>query len=92
MAGNHDSHPDVLKRLKRAAGHLEHVIHLIEDQSPCLKTAQQLQAVISALENAKSTLALDHVENCLMTSLEQKHTPQKQKKLLAELREMAKYL
>lgn len=92
MGNHHESHPIILKRLKRAAGHLEHVIKMIEHGEPCLNCAQQMQAVISALESAKSTLALDHIDSCIMTALEEKNLPSKTKKLMTDLREISKYL
>ena len=41
----HTSHPDVVKRLKRAEGHLRHVIGMIEGEETCLDIARQLAAV-----------------------------------------------
>ena len=35
----HQSHPDVVKRLKRAAGHLQGVVEMIEAGRPCLDCA-----------------------------------------------------
>jgi DNA-binding FrmR family transcriptional regulator len=32
----HAVHPAVVKRLKRASGHLQNVISMMEDQRPCL--------------------------------------------------------
>ena len=61
----HQSHPDVVKRLKRAAGHLAGVIDMIEAGRPCLDLAQQLHAVESAITNAKRTLIHDHLDHCL---------------------------
>jgi uncharacterized protein len=61
----HSSHPDVIKRLKRAAGHLQSVIAMLEQEKPCLDVAQQLQAVESAVANAKKTLVRDHIDHCL---------------------------
>ncbi len=61
----HASHPDVLKRLKRAHGHLAAVITMMEDGRPCLDLAQQLHAVESAVTNAKRELIHDHIEHCL---------------------------
>ncbi len=61
----HTSHPDVIKRLRRAAGHLQSVIAMLEDAKPCLEVAQQLQAVESAVANAKTTLIRDHIDHCL---------------------------
>ena len=49
----HANHPAIVKRLKRADGHLRTIIEMIEDDRPCLQIAQQLQAVESAIENAK---------------------------------------
>jgi DNA-binding FrmR family transcriptional regulator len=41
----HQSHPDIIKRLKRARGHLESVIGMMDQGKPCLDLAQQLHAV-----------------------------------------------
>ena len=44
----HTEHPDVIKRLKRAAGHLQSIIVMLEEDRHCLDIAQQLQAVDAA--------------------------------------------
>ena len=41
----HATHPEIIRRLKRAHGHLARVIAMIEDEHPCLDIAQQLQAI-----------------------------------------------
>ncbi len=61
----HQSHPDIIKRLKRAGGHLESVTRMIEDGRPCLEVAQQLYAVEKAIQQAKRTLIQDHIDHCL---------------------------
>jgi uncharacterized protein len=61
----HSAHPDVLKRLKRAQGHLKSVITMLEDERGCLEIAQQLHAVEKAIINAKKTLVHDHIDHCL---------------------------
>ncbi len=61
----HASHPKVVSRLKRADGHLRAVITMIEEGRSCLDIAQQLQAVESALRNAKQALIHDHMDHCL---------------------------
>ncbi len=61
----HASHPDILKRLRRAHGHLASVIGMIEAGRPCSDLAQQLHAVESAVTNAKRALIQDHIEHCL---------------------------
>lgn len=65
----HESHPDIVKRLKRAEGHLRSVISMIEDGKPCLDIAQQLHAVEKAITNAKRTLIQDHLDHCLEDSV-----------------------
>lgn len=61
----HSSHPDVVKRLKRANGHLNKIIAMIEEGRPCVEVAQQMQAVYSAVGNAKRVFIEDHIEGCL---------------------------
>ena len=61
----HESHPEVVRRLKRAAGHLQGVIEMIEAGRPCLDLAHQLHAVEAAIANAKRTLIHDHLDHCL---------------------------
>lgn len=61
----HTSHPDIIKRLKRAEGHLKSIIIMLEEERGCLDIAQQLQAVESAIGNAKKALVHDHIDHCL---------------------------
>lgn len=61
----HSSHPDIVKRLKRANGHLKSVIDMIEGGRPCVDIAQQLHAVEKAIQQAKKTLIHDHLDHCL---------------------------
>jgi DNA-binding FrmR family transcriptional regulator len=61
----HFSHPDIIKRLKRAEGHLKSIITMLEEERGCLDIAQQLQAVESAIVNAKKVLVHDHIDHCL---------------------------
>ncbi|MCK6371238.1 MAG: metal-sensing transcriptional repressor [Gammaproteobacteria bacterium] len=82
----HQSHTDVVNRLKRAAGHLQTIIGMFEKERDCLDIAQQMQAVIKAVENAKTVLIHDHVEHCLEaavgpTTREQRATIEKFKKI-----------
>lgn len=62
---NHDSHPEILKRLKRAQGHLKSIVTMLDEGRDCLDIAQQLQAVESAIANAKKALVHDHIDHCL---------------------------
>lgn len=59
------THSRIIKRLRRAEGHLRHVIEMIEHGRPCLDLAQQLHAVEMAIGQAKKALIHDHVDHCL---------------------------
>lgn len=61
----HMTHPEIIKRLKRAQGHLKSIVTMLEEGRDCLDIAQQLQAVESAIANAKKTLVHDHIDHCL---------------------------
>jgi len=82
----HQSHPTILKRLKRTEGHLRAVIGMLEDHRPCVDLAQQLHAVEKAVSSAKRELIHDHLEHCL----EGKGTDTKT--ALREMKQLAKYL
>jgi len=61
----HNSHPDIVKRLKRAEGHIRRVIAMFGEGRNCLELAQQLHAVEKAISEAKRQLIHDHVDHCL---------------------------
>ncbi|MEM1076789.1 MAG: metal-sensing transcriptional repressor [Pseudomonadota bacterium] len=61
----HHGHPAILKRLKRAEGHLRSVIAMLDGARPCEDVAQQLHAVERAIANAKRALIHEHIDNCL---------------------------
>jgi DNA-binding FrmR family transcriptional regulator len=86
----HQSHPDIVKRLKRAEGHLKSVIAMLEDGRGCLELAQQLQAVESAIGSAKRTLVHDHIDHCLEAAI--KSGGEGANASIREFKEITKYL
>lgn len=86
----HQSHPEIAKRLKRAAGHLRSVVEMIEGGRSCLDIAQQLHAVEKAVGQAKKTLIQDHLDNCLEEAVGA--LPREQRRPIDEFKEIAKYL
>ncbi|HBO4599514.1 TPA: metal resistance protein [Pseudomonas aeruginosa] len=62
---SHQSHTAIVKRLKRAEGHLRSIVTMIEDGRTCVDIAQQLHAVEKAICQAKRTLIQDHIDHCL---------------------------
>jgi DNA-binding FrmR family transcriptional regulator len=86
----HASHPAIVKRLKRADGHLKSIIEMIETGRPCLDIAQQLHAVESAVRQAKKTLIQDHLDHCLDTVAAP--LQRDQRRSIDEFKEITKYL
>jgi DNA-binding FrmR family transcriptional regulator len=86
----HHTHPDIVKRLKRADGHLRRVINMIEEGRPCLDLAQQLQAVEKAIEGAKKTLIHDHVDHCLDAAVN--GNGRSTREVVTEFKAISKYL
>jgi DNA-binding FrmR family transcriptional regulator len=60
---SHAGSPDILKRLRRAESHLAAVVRMVADGRDGLAIAQQMQAVIRALEKAKQMLIPDHIDH-----------------------------
>jgi uncharacterized protein len=86
----HETHPDIVKRLKRAGGHLSGVIEMIEAGRQCLDIAQQLHAVEKAIAQAKKTLIQDHLDHCLEDVIGP--LPRDQRKSIDEFKAITKYL
>lgn len=87
---SHADNPDILRRLRRAEGHLATVVRMVADGRDGMVIAQQMQAVIKALEKAKQMLIIDHIDHHLgeVTG----PLPAEVQQKIAEFREITKYL
>jgi len=90
LASMHSSHPDIVKRLKRAEGHLRTIVGMVEANRSCLEIAQQLHAVEKAVGAAKKVLVHDHIDHCLEGSISP--TAPGALKSINEFKEITKYL
>lgn len=86
----HETHPEIIKRLKRAEGQLKGIIEMIEAGRSCLDIAQQLHAVERAISQAKKTLIQDHLNHCLEDVVGP--LPREQRRSIDEFKEITKYL
>src|SRR5215211_1985690 len=86
----HETHPNIVKRLKRAEGHLRRVIEMFDEGRSCLDLAQQLHAVEKAVGVAKRALIHDHVDHCLDTAAN--GSGRSTKGVLDEFKAISKYL
>lgn len=89
-AAAHRSHRDVVNRLRRATGHLQTITGMIDGGRDCADIAQQMHAVIRALEEAKSTLIHDHIEHCLETAIGP--ASREQRVIIGDFRKISRYL
>ena len=86
----HPIQPAIVKRLKRASGHLQNVIEMIDKQRTCGEIAQQLHAVEKAIAAAKQALIHQHLDSCLDLALQSQ--PRATRKAMAEFKDITKYL
>ncbi|MGW7232988.1 metal-sensing transcriptional repressor [Pseudomonas fulva] len=86
----HQSHDAIVKRLKRADGHLRSIITMIEEGRECVDIAQQLHAVEKAVCQAKRTLIQDHIDHCLEDSVTA--LSKGDRSALDEFKQITKYL
>jgi hypothetical protein NreA len=86
----HQSHRDVLHRLRRATGHLQTIAGMIESGRDCADIAQQMHAVIRALEEAKVTLIHDHIEHCLEDAVGP--ATREQRQTIEQFKKISRYL
>ena len=86
----HASHPAVIKRLKKANGHLSSTIEMLVAGRTCLDIAQQLQAVENAIHQAKKILIQDHLDHCLEDLLGA--VDKDQQNSIKEFKEITRYL
>ena len=82
----HETHPQIVKRLRRIEGHVRTIAVMIEEGRSCAEVAQQMHAVERALHGAKETFIRDHLDHCLDEAVATKG------KSLREFKEITKYL
>jgi DNA-binding FrmR family transcriptional regulator len=82
----HQTHPEITRRLKRADGHLQRIITMIDEGRPLIELAQQLQAVEKAIDNAKKALIHDYIDQSMRTR------GSKRRPSFNEVKEITKYL
>lgn len=63
------AHRESTVRMRRARGHLDKVIQMVEEGRPCTDILQQLSAVISALGGCRTLLFSGHLKTCLRPAL-----------------------
>jgi uncharacterized protein len=86
----HEAHPNIVKRLQRAEGHLRRVIEMFREDRSCLDVVHQLNAVEKAIGKAKRTLIHDQVDHCLNAAAN--GTGNSTRVVVGEFKAISKYL
>ena len=89
MAKN-ESNASIVKRLRRAEGHLKSIIVMLEGGRSTVDIAQQLLAVGNAVTNARKMLVHDHINDCLESAV--RDDGRTSRPGIQELQAIAKYL
>lgn len=70
MEHHHENRKAVINRLSRAIGHLEHVKKMVEEDKDCSEILIQIAAVKSAVNKAGIIILKDHINHCVLDSIE----------------------
>jgi len=64
-------HQNALKTIKVASGQIQSVAKMIEEDRYCMDISMQIQATIALLKKAQATIIGDHLNTCVVESIEQ---------------------
>lgn len=81
---------DAVRRLKSAAGHLNGIVRMLEEDRYCIDVIKQIQAVQAALNRANESILDGHLRTCVTTAL-QGDDPQERERVLNEVMEVFRY-
>ncbi len=84
---NDEVRQDVTRRLKSAAGHLQGVLKMVEEDKYCIDVIRQIEAVEQALHKVKRHLLGGHLDTCVTTAI-RGSSPQDRERVLKELLEV----
>ena len=64
----------VINRLSKAAGHIEAIKRMVENDEDCSQVLIQLAAVRAAINNTGNTVLKNHISHCIVEAVEQGDT------------------
>jgi len=76
-----------LNRLKTVRGHLDAVIHMVEEERYCPEVMKQVSALQASLERVNRVLLQNHLETCVPRAIAEERAEQ----VVEELMETLKY-
>jgi DNA-binding FrmR family transcriptional regulator len=67
---NEEAKRDALNRMKSAAGHLNGIITMLENDRYCMDVIKQIQAVQAALDKSSQVILDAHLHTCVTTAIQ----------------------
>lgn len=64
-----DTQERILHRLKITKGHLEKVLHMVEDDTYCIDVLHQIQAIERALKETEGVMLENHLRGCVADAM-----------------------
>ncbi|MBQ7573341.1 MAG: metal-sensitive transcriptional regulator [Clostridia bacterium] len=61
----------IQNRLKKAIGHLEGVVRMIDDNRDCIEVMYQLNAVIAAIKSTNKVILNEHINHCIAHAIKE---------------------
>ncbi|HLV44860.1 MAG TPA: metal-sensitive transcriptional regulator [Aggregatilineales bacterium] len=91
-ATRHRERPDefkqgVVNRLRSAAGHLNGISRMVDEDAYCIDVIHQVQAVQAALDKVALMVLDDHMRHCVMGAAES-GDPAERERVLGELHDV----
>lgn len=81
-------HNNSLKSVKIANGQIQSVINMIEEDRYCIDISNQIQATIALLKKAQKQILTDHINSCVVDSINNQNSEEK----LEEINKVIKVL
>ncbi|HLA45412.1 MAG TPA: metal-sensitive transcriptional regulator [Aggregatilineales bacterium] len=84
-----ETRDNAINRLKSAAGHLNGIIAMLEQDRYCIDVIKQVQAVQAALDKTSQLILDSHLHTCVTTAIRDDE-PDERERVLAEIMEVFK--
>ncbi len=73
---DHKQTKNVINRLSRIEGHTRAVKRMVEENKPCADILIQIAAIRSSIDKVGRIILEDHIESCVLKSLEEGNVEQ----------------
>ncbi|NDJ78183.1 MAG: metal-sensitive transcriptional regulator [Chloroflexi bacterium] len=81
---------DAIHRLKSAAGHINGIIKMLEDDRYCIDVIKQIQATQTALSRVSESILDSHLRTCVTTAIQDSDADERER-MLTEITEVFRY-